>query len=732
MQALGARELREQGLAVLVEALAAEAARAPLVLVLDDLHWADAASLECVQRLVATITLPALWLLLTRPAGAAAAPPGVQMIRLAPLAPERGAELADALLAPLAEPSPVLRGLLIDRAEGNPFYMEELLRMLIDDGVIDVRVWPWRVRAERLGALRVPETLVGVLQARLDALPTGELAALQQASIVGAVFWSQALAELDAGAPAALPALQQRAAVVARERSAFAQADEFAFQHQLLHDVTYGTVLAPQRRAGHARAARWLAERQAGRESEFLAVTAGHFERAGDSAMALEYYDRARRDAAARFAHEATLRLIERALAQPALTDPRWRFQLLVARNTSLHHQSRDDEARAAVQAMADFAESCDDDAMRADVATARMLPADHEGRPDEARALALEALELAERSGHPSASGAAALAHGELAWLALQQHDFAGVEQHLALGIEQARRCAELPARAGGYEAYEVQLRVIQIDALQRQERHAECLHATGQALDALARRARPYPHDRFHLLLLRSNGELHLGRTEAAALIADEMLALAQAIQMPRLTTVALQQQAAVALRRGALDAAARLVELAEAKARAVGHDNALPLCWRQRGQVMLERSDRAGARASWAQALALLQRQERANEVLQLRCLRAKLLPAADARAEVDAVLAEAALDTRAHWRALAPEALLACLEVLERAGSAQDLARAAMLEAALAARLAEQLAQFEGLDAAAAASARAQLLHQVPWWHALSSRGAAGAA
>jgi hypothetical protein len=71
------------------------------------------------------------------------------------------------------------------------------------------------------------------------------------------------------------------------------------------------------------------------------------------------------------------------------------------------------------------------------------------------------------------------------------------------------------------------------------------------------------------------------------------------------------------------------------------------------------------------------------------------------------------------------------LLACLEVLERAAGAQDLARAAMLEAALAARLAEQLAQFDGPDAAAA-TARGQLLHQVPWWHALRSRGAAGAA
>ncbi len=717
VQALGARELREQGFAVLADAIAAEAGAAPLALVLDDLHWADAASLEFVQRLVAAQGPPVWWLLLTRPEGAAALPTSARVIRLAPLAPAQGAQLADALLAPLAEPAPALRALLIARAEGNPFFMEELLRMLIDDGVIDARTRPWRVRAQRLDALRVPETLVGVLQARLDALPVDELAALQNASIVGPVFWRQALAELDAGAPAALPALQRRAAVFGRERSVFEQADEYAFRHQLLHEVTYGTVLGPQRRTGHARVARWLAERIAGREGEFMAQTAEHHERAGDSARALECYDRARSEAAGRFAHDANLRLIERALAQPALTDPRWRFQLLVNRHTALHHQSRDDEARSALQAMAALAEASDDDAMRADVATARMLPADHEGRPDEARVHALRALELAARSGSPCASGAAALAHGELAWLALQKLDFPTVEQHLTLGIEQARICATLPARAGGYEAYEVQLRVIQIDALQRQERHVECLQAVAEALDSLARRPRPYPHDRFHLVLLRCNGELYLGRTDAAALSAEEMRALAAAMQMPRLTAVALQQQAAVALRRAELDTAHECAERAEQTARSVAHENALPLAWRQLGEVARRRGDDAAALALWDRAIALLQRQERAQEALQLRCLRAALLPQDAARAEAHAVLDEAAADPRPHWRAVAPDALLAAWQVLARARDP----RAADLESALQRRLDEQLAQFDPADTLA----RSLLLHAVPWWRTIAT-------
>jgi hypothetical protein len=446
-------------------------------------------------------------------------------------------------------------------------------------------------------------------------------------------------------------------------------------------------------------------------------VTAEHFERARDSARALECYDRARREAAARFAHESALQFIERALAQPALADARWRFQLLAARHTTLHHQSRDEEACATLQAMADLAEASDDDAMRADVATAQMLPADHEGRPDEARALALRALELAARSGSPVASGAAALAHGELAWLALQKLDFATVEQHLAQGIEQARICATLPARAGGYEAYEVQLRVIQIDALQRQERHVECLQALAEALDALARRPKPYPHDRFHLVLLRCNSELHLGRTDAAALSADEMRALAAAMQMPRLAAVALQQQAAVALRRADLDTAHDCAERAEQTARSVAHDNALPLAWRQLGEVARWRGQGAAALSLWDRALALLERQERRQEALQLRCLRATLLPLDAARAEAHAVLGEAATDPRPHWRALAPDTLLAAWQVLSRAGDP----RAADLEAALHCRLDEQLAQFDPADKAA----RDQLLQAVPWWRTLAA-------
>src|SRR5262249_54070920 len=151
---------------------------------------------------------PLMVLLVARPAlaerGVALdlpAEPRGERIALDPLAAGSSEALLDALLEPLPTPPASLRTMLLGRAEGNPFYLEALVRMLVDDGVIAARQRPWVLRDERLASLAVPPTLVGVLQARLDALPPDELDALQAASIIGPVFWRDALQALDTGAP---------------------------------------------------------------------------------------------------------------------------------------------------------------------------------------------------------------------------------------------------------------------------------------------------------------------------------------------------------------------------------------------------------------------------------------------------------------------------------------------------------------------------------------------------
>ncbi|MEO7854021.1 MAG: tetratricopeptide repeat protein [Rubrivivax sp.] len=234
--------------------------RPVVVVVLDDLHWADALSLEFMRHLLERDgDLPLLSLTLTRQtvfeahADWGRDQPAHQRLDLKPLDNVLSQELASALLSHMVQVPPQLRALLTQGAEGNPFYMEELVKMLIDDGVILVEDGVWQVLPDKLVQAHVPATLTGVLQARLDALTPPGRRALQQAAIVGHVFWDDALAAIDAEAVPMLPLLLRKQLVVRRDAALFSDIREYAFQHHLLHQVTYDSVLKAPRRDGHAR-----------------------------------------------------------------------------------------------------------------------------------------------------------------------------------------------------------------------------------------------------------------------------------------------------------------------------------------------------------------------------------------------------------------------------------------------------------------------------------------------
>src|SRR5678815_3119375 len=140
--------------------------------------------------------------------------------------------------------------MIVGRAEGNPFYMEELVKMLVGRGAIETSTPAWTLKP--LLATEVPATLTGVLQARLDSLPRNERLALQHASVIGLVFWDSALAALDGQAADALPALVQGRLVLAHPQSQLGGVREYAFSHQILHQVTYSTLLKRSRRELHA------------------------------------------------------------------------------------------------------------------------------------------------------------------------------------------------------------------------------------------------------------------------------------------------------------------------------------------------------------------------------------------------------------------------------------------------------------------------------------------------
>jgi tetratricopeptide (TPR) repeat protein len=224
------------------------------------------------------------------------------------LPPGESRRLVEALLHKTLEIPASLRELVVECAEGIPLYIEETIKMLIDQRVIVSEEERWHVENERLAAASVPPSLTGILQARLDGLSPMERAVLQQASVIGRTFWDDALKEL---APAtdspeqlleSLSGLRRRELILRREDSVFAGAMEYTFKHDLLRKVAYESLLKKTRRVYHEQIAGWLIRQSGERVSEFAAVVATHFEQANQTLEAAQWFGRAAQQARSGYA----------------------------------------------------------------------------------------------------------------------------------------------------------------------------------------------------------------------------------------------------------------------------------------------------------------------------------------------------------------------------------------------------------------------------------------------
>ena len=273
------------------------------IIFLEDIHWADADSLAFIPHLVDTCqTKPILLICTTRPhLEEQAFPDFVQeKITLSPLSDAESHKLIDNILRKLPLVPSTLTQLIIKNAQGNPFYVEEIIKALIEDGIIITSAHKWQINPTQLNHIRIPPTLTGVLQARLDRLTSLELVTLQRAVIIGRVFWADALVYMNQKADdvsdaletrAALRALVKRELVFPRRVSAFANTEEYIFKHALLHDVTYESVLLRQRPVYHRLVAEWLLEMGHERMAEYAAPIARHYELAEDDMSAAELYE---------------------------------------------------------------------------------------------------------------------------------------------------------------------------------------------------------------------------------------------------------------------------------------------------------------------------------------------------------------------------------------------------------------------------------------------------------
>ncbi|HYN86096.1 MAG TPA: tetratricopeptide repeat protein, partial [Pyrinomonadaceae bacterium] len=311
-----------------------EVARAaPAVIYLDDLHWADDGSLdfvahlarECADAPLLILGFARTDLLERRPAWGEGMANHARLT-LQPLTRRESRQLVEEILRNAQSIPHALRELVVSAAEGNPFYVEELIKMLIDERVILPSADRWRVDASRLVEVRVPQTLTGVLQARLDVLTPWERVVLQRASVIGREFWEDALEQFSREASArghaeeegdtrgALEVLRKKELVYLRESSAFTGTREYIFKHAILRGVAYENVLKRERRRLHGETARWLIARSGGRVEEYAAVIAEHYERARDTARATEWYGRAGAQARASYAPEAAIGFYRKAL----------------------------------------------------------------------------------------------------------------------------------------------------------------------------------------------------------------------------------------------------------------------------------------------------------------------------------------------------------------------------------------------------------------------------------
>jgi class 3 adenylate cyclase/tetratricopeptide (TPR) repeat protein len=336
---LGSPSFGQAASSYLVQGLRVLAGRGPVVMLLEDLHWADDSSLDLLAQIVDRLAeapllvvgaaRPELW---ERRPNWGEGQQAYSRLELKPLSRRASRALVQEILQKVHELPEAVQQLVVEGAEGNPFYAEELVKMLIEDGAILPDEEEWRVDLDRLAQVRVPPTLTAVLQARLDALSREEKGVLQRASVVGREFWGSLVGELASGEVRAedvgplLAALRGRELVYRRERSALAGAEEYLFKHAVLRDVTYETVLLKLRRRYHGQVAAWLEEHAGERLGEYLTLIAGHYELAGNREKAAGFLRRSGEELFRVGAYRAARQAFERALAllpAPAPGEPR-------------------------------------------------------------------------------------------------------------------------------------------------------------------------------------------------------------------------------------------------------------------------------------------------------------------------------------------------------------------------------------------------------------------------
>jgi len=324
---LGGEELKVATFRAIEILLDCAARPCPLVIVCEDLHWADPTSIELLEQLLSLAgRTPVLFLCIFRPErergcwrikeiAAQRYPHRHTGLGLDPLSPAASEALLGNLLRVEGLPQR-LKDRILGHAEGNPFYAEEIVRSLMESGAVaqDETTGRWHA-ARDVEDIAIPDTLQGILMARVDRLEEETKRVLQLAAVVGRIFLRrvlEAIAREERDLDRHLLTLQQEQMI--RERAQVPEL-EYIFKHHLTQDAAYNSLLKKERRATHRLVAQALERLFPDRVEEQVGLLAHHWERAGEPGKATEYLLRAGDRARLAYANQEAIDYYRRALA---------------------------------------------------------------------------------------------------------------------------------------------------------------------------------------------------------------------------------------------------------------------------------------------------------------------------------------------------------------------------------------------------------------------------------
>ncbi len=341
-------QVKGRGFAVSRDLLKRIRRKSPLIILIEDLHWADRASWEYIAEVLlddpGEDEVHGLFILATArpewgPSTSLLEHAGYIQIDLPPLSDSASRNLVEELLQHVEDLPENVIPLIVDRAEGVPYFAEEMVNWLLDQEVIDRRFDPWRFNPEAFNETILPTTLQHLLFTRLSSLSVPQQEVLQRGSVFGRDFWSGGLVALELQPrDETLIDLEQSGFIKEQPLSVFSGEREWTFHHALMRDVAYESVLKHKRAGLHRAAGTWLEDqaRRAGRLDEHAGRLGGHAELAGDSDAAASWYRRAGVRALSRGAYIEASDLFNRTLDMLPAADREGRWDVLLKRDEAL------------------------------------------------------------------------------------------------------------------------------------------------------------------------------------------------------------------------------------------------------------------------------------------------------------------------------------------------------------------------------------------------------------